>query len=126
EEARRPPEAFEGLTVLRDGAAPAVLVLALPPKAIERTVVSLRALDPRGAAALLVDMRRVEHLGGAQLEALTELLTLSERRGLQIALFGLSRALRQLLRILELGPHGPPVLAADEPLAAAEALRARA
>ncbi len=130
EEQRRPWSTFEGLTASQlDGGpldAGRVLVLDLPPRAVEPTVVSLRHLDVRGATCLLVDMARVAHLGGAQLEALTELLTLSERRGLPIALFRLARPVRQLLRIMELEPHLPPVLEAADATAALEELRARA
>lgn len=130
EELRRPRAEFEGLEALPAGAdgaddAGAALVLDLPPRGVEQAVVALRRLDVRGASCLLVDLGRVAHLGGAQLEALTELLTLSERRGLPIALFNVARPLRQLLRIMELEAHLPPLLAASDAALAVDELRAR-
>lgn len=120
---RVPPAAFADMTVL-DGEDRA-LVVQLPARALERAVVDLRRLDPRGAPCLLVDMRRVQHLGGPQLEALTELLSLSERRSLPIALFALSKPLRQLLRLMDLEAHVPTLLDADEARVALEQLKAR-
>lgn len=124
---RLPAEAFEDITelFLEDGEGTEALVVEIPPKGLEKAVVGLRRLDPRGAPCLLIDMARVDHLGGAQLEALTELLTLSERRALPVALFGLARSLRQLLRIMDLEQHVPTLLEAADARAALDELRTR-
>lgn len=116
---RLPASAFEELSALEDGA----LVLTLPAKALERTVVALRRLEAKGC--LLVDMRAVQHLGGPQLEALTELLTQSERRAMPVALFGLAKPLRQLLRLMDLEGLVPQALDADDARAALELMQRR-
>jgi serine/threonine protein kinase len=127
EEERLPPGAFDDVTELfsEEGEGIEALVVEIPAKALEQTVVALRRLDPAGAPYLLVDMARVDHLGGAQLEALTELLTLSERRGLPVAVFGLGKPLRQLLRIMDLEQHVPTLLDAVDARAALDELRTR-
>ena len=106
----------------REGAT--TLVFSASARELDGAVRALRRLDPGSATRLLVDLRAVEHLGGAQLEALTELLTISEKKGLRAALFGLRPALRTLLSILarDVAHVLPPILDQDDPAAAAAAL----
>lgn len=108
----------------REGAT--TLVFSATARELDGAVRALRRLDPGSATRLLVDLRAVEHLGGAQLEALTELLTISERKGLRAGLFGLRPALRTLLSILarDVAHVLPPVIDQDDPAAAAAALDA--
>lgn len=115
-----PPSAYPELAALPGG----TLVLRVPAKALDPLVRALWNLDPQGATRLLLDMTDCEHLGGAQLEALTEVLTVCDKKGLEGAMFALKPRTRTLLSILNLDAVLPRALEAKEPSAAVAELRA--
>ncbi len=109
-EPQLPPAALPDLRA-RDAA----LILKVGPTGLEAANATLRRLDAQGFTHLLLDMGEVAHLGGAELEALTEVLTHAERRGLEATMFALRPALRQVLRLM-----GDMVSQMPRPLAAAD------
>lgn len=109
-EPQLPPAALPGLR-----ARGTTLVLEVGAAGLEAANATLRRLDAHGFTHLLLDMGEVAHLGGAELEALTEVLTHAERRGLEAAMFALRPALRPVLRLM-----GDMVSQMPRPLAAAD------
>lgn len=114
-----PASAYPELVGLPGG----TLVLRVPPKGLDPLVRALWNLDPQGATRLLLDMTDCEQLGGQQLESLTELLTVCEKKGLDGAMFALRPRTRMLLAILNLDAVLPRILDAQEPFAAVAELR---
>ncbi len=109
-----PPVAFERLRP--EGQ---LLILTVRGDDVHEAAETVRRLDAAGFAHLLLDLREAEHLGGAQLEALTEVLTHAERRGLSAGMFGLRSNVRQVLRLLDdMATQMPRVLAAADEAAA--------
>ncbi|RMG11232.1 MAG: hypothetical protein D6731_15930 [Planctomycetota bacterium] len=112
-----PPVAFERLEAHGDA------LLLRAPCDLDSVVGDLRRLDAQGFAYLLLDMREVPHLGGKELEALTEVAALAARRGLRSGMFGLRADVRQLLEIMDMGDVLPPLLRAGDDAAALAAVR---
>jgi len=103
------PTELDGFEVASGGV---LLLTVSAPKDLDGFAASFRRLDPAGLSAVLVDLSAVSHLGGSQLEALTELFTLGQRYGLQSGLYGVQRSVKQILRMMELEVHVPPLLEA--------------
>ena len=83
-------------------------------------------MDPAGLTHLLLDLRKLRHLGGSQMEDLTTLLSYAERKGLTAAMFGLRPEVRAVLRIMgDMTNEMPTVLEAATPEAALAESRQR-
>ncbi len=101
------PDAFGSLT-----AHDKVLVMAVRAKGFEVAVAEIKHLDGSGHTHLLLDMSQVTHLGGDHLEALTEIVSVLARKGLEVAMFCLKADMQSLVKIMDMGDSLPTLLRA--------------
>jgi serine/threonine-protein kinase len=109
------------LSLLR--AAGVALIARVEGKRFEELVDQVKRVDSEGFEHLLLDMGKVPHLGGNQLEALSEVAYLARRKHLGAGMFGLRPSVRTFLGVVEFDAFLPPTLSAtDEAEALAEAI----
>lgn len=92
-----------------------VLLIPGSPRELDGRVRGLRHANLSALRGLLIDLRWITQLGGAELEALAALQSLARRRGLRAGMLGANKAVRHILQLMDLGGQVPLLLANADP-----------